>query len=107
MGAAHGGTEIGFDLCWLAVWLSGGLGLLGLARHLGVPPWAGVAVAIGYFFSGTFTGHAQHTSWLSAFTFVPWVIWRLDVALAGTCLLPAAQAGALLGLAGLAGIPRS
>ena len=105
MGAALGGTELGFVLYWLAVWLAGGLGLLGLARHLGAPPWAGFVVAIGYLFSGTFTGHAQHTSWLSAFAFVPWVIWRLDVALAGTRLLPAAQAGTLLGLAGLAGYP--
>lgn len=105
MGAALGGTELGFVLYWLAVWLAGGLGLLGLARHLGAPPWAGFVVAVGYLFSGTFTGHAQHTSWLSAFAFVPWVIWRLDVALAGRRLAPAAQAGALLGLAGLAGYP--
>jgi len=104
-GAALGGTELGFVLYWLAVWLAGGLGLLGLARHLGAPPWAGFVVAIGYLFSGTFTGHAQHTSWLSAFAFVPWVIWRLDVALAERHLVPAAQAGALLGLAGLAGYP--
>jgi hypothetical protein len=105
MGAALGGTEFAFKLYWLAVWLVGGLGLLGLARHLRAPPWAGFVVALGYLFSGTFTGHAQHTSWLSAFASVPWVLWRLDVALVGRRVVPAAQAGALLGLAGLAGYP--
>jgi hypothetical protein len=67
--------------------------------------WAWFVVALGYLFSGTFTGHAQHTSWLHAFAFVPWVLWRLDAALLGRRLLPALQAGALLGLSALAGYP--
>lgn len=105
IGAVFGGTETGFVVYWLFVWLLGGLGILGLARHLGAPPWAGFVVACGYLFSATFTGHAQHTSWIHSYSFIPWVVWRLDVALAGRRLAPAAQAGALLGLSGLAGYP--
>ncbi|MBK9090806.1 MAG: hypothetical protein IPL90_17900 [Holophagales bacterium] len=104
-GALFGGTERGFCFYWLGVWGLGGLGFLGLARHLGAPPWAGFVVTLGYLFSGTFTGHAQHTSWLHSYAFVPWVIWRLDVALLDRRLLPAVQAGALLGLSALAGYP--
>jgi hypothetical protein len=104
-GALFGGTERGFRVYWLGVWGLGGLGFLGLARHLGAPPWAGFVVTLGYLFSGTFTGHAQHTSWLHSYAFVPWVIWRLDVALLDRRLLPAVQAGALLGLSALAGYP--
>jgi hypothetical protein len=105
VGTLFGGTERGFRVYWLGSWLLGGLGFLGLARHLGAPPWAGFVVTLGYLFSGTFTGHAQHTSWLHAFAFVPWVLWRLDAALLGRRLLPAVQAGALLGLSALAGYP--
>ena len=104
-GALLGGAERGFNAYWLSVWGLGGLGFLALARHLGAPPWAGFVVTLGYLFSGTFTGHAQHTSWLHSYAFVPWVIWRLDAALIGRRLLPAVQAGALLGLSALAGYP--
>lgn len=105
VGAALGGTETAFHLYVVLLWLVAGLGMLFLARHLAAPPWAGFVVACGYVFSGTFTGHFQHTSWLYSYAFVPWVVWRLDVALRGRALLPAAQAGALLGLSGLAGYP--
>jgi hypothetical protein len=105
VGALFGGTERGLHFYWLGVWGLGGLGFLGLARHLGAPPWAGFVVTLGYLFSGTFTGHAQHTSWLHSYAFVPWVIWRLDAALLNRRLLPAVQAGALLGLSALAGYP--
>ncbi len=105
VGALLGGTETAFHVYVVLLWLLAGMGMLLLARHLGAPPWAGFVVACGYVFSGTFTGHFQHTSWLHAFAFVPWVVWRLDTALHGSSRLPAAQAGALLGLSGLAGYP--
>ncbi|MHB1047394.1 MAG: hypothetical protein ACYC4P_15435 [Thermoanaerobaculia bacterium] len=105
VGALLGGTETAFHVYVVLLWLLAGAGMLLLARHLGAPPWAGFVVACGYVFSGTFTGHFQHTSWLHSYAFVPWVVWRLDAALRGRLLLPAAQAGALLGLSGLAGYP--
>ena len=105
VGALLGGTETAFHVYVGLLWLLAGIGMLLLARHLGAPPWAGFVVACGYAFSGTFTGHFQHTSWLHSYAFVPWVVWRLDAALRGRLLLPAAQAGTLLGLSGLAGYP--
>jgi len=105
VGALLGGTETAFHLYVALLWLLAGLGMLLLARHLGAPPWAGFVVGCGYVFSGTFTGHFEHTSWLHSYAFVPWVVWRLDAAVRGRLLLPAAQAGAILGLSGLAGYP--
>lgn len=105
VGALLGGTETAFGLYVVVLWLLAGMGMLLLARHLGAPPWAGFVVACGYAFSGTFTGHFQHTSWLHSYAFIPWVIWRLDAALRGRIVLPAVQAGALLGFSGLAGYP--
>ena len=61
-------------------------------------------VALGFLFCGVYTGNAQHTSWIVAFSFVPWIIWRLDAALTDG-YWPAAEAGALWGLQGLAGYP--
>ena len=105
VGALLGGTETAFVFYVVVLWLLAGMGMLLLARHLGAPPWAGFVVACGYAFSGTFTGHFQHTSWLHSYAFIPWIIWRLDAALRGRIVLPAVQAGALLGFSGLAGYP--
>src|SRR2546425_12289339 len=45
-----GGGHPGFELYWLAIWVIGGVGLLALARQLGAPVWAGLAVAISFCF---------------------------------------------------------
>ncbi|MHC4715840.1 MAG: hypothetical protein ACYS5V_02620, partial [Planctomycetota bacterium] len=100
-----GGHEWGFRLYWLTLWALGGLGVLLLARHLGAPAWAACVGAVAFMFSGPYTGHAEHTSWIESISFLPWIIWRLDVAVARRKLLPAAQAGALWGLSALAGYP--
>lgn len=105
IGLVLGGTEAGFRVYWLAVWLLGALGTLILARHLRAPPWAGAIVASGYLFSGFVTGHAEHTSILYAMALVPWTLWRLDAALSSGKRLPAVQAGVLWGLSGLGGYP--
>ncbi|MGI9088588.1 MAG: hypothetical protein ACR2HH_12745 [Chthoniobacterales bacterium] len=90
---------------WLIVWLSGGMGILLLARHLQVPVWGGLAVALGFVFSGFYTGHAEHTSVLYSYSALPFILWRLDVAFMQRRFLPAAQAGAIWGLSALAGYP--
>ena len=89
---------------WLVSWWLGGIGMLLLGRHLGAPAWGGLLVALGFLFCGVYTGNAQHTSWIVAFSFVPWIIWRLDAALTQG-YRAAAEAGALWGLQGLAGYP--
>ncbi|HYO13492.1 MAG TPA: hypothetical protein VE685_09890, partial [Thermoanaerobaculia bacterium] len=105
LGLLTGGTSTGFVLYWLAMWWLGGLGMLLFARHLGAPPWGGLAVALGFLFCGVYTGNAEHTSWITGFSFLPLVLWRLDVALCARALRPAVEAGALWGLSALAGYP--
>jgi len=100
-----GGGHLGFQLYWLSIWVIGGLGLLVLGRHLGAPVWGSLAVAISFGFSGFWLGHATHTSWLYAFSFLPWIVWRVDGALARERLWPCVEAGALYGLSALAGHP--
>ncbi|HSF39165.1 MAG TPA: hypothetical protein VLT87_05180 [Thermoanaerobaculia bacterium] len=105
LGLLAGGTSAGFVLYWLAMWGLGGVGMLLLARHLGAPPWGGFTVAVGFLFCGVYTGNAEHTSWITGFSFLPFVLWRLDAALSGRALRPAVEAGALWGLSALAGYP--
>ncbi len=105
VGLIGGGTTGAFRAYWLLIWMLGPLGLLLLARHLGVPPWGAFIVALGFAFCGFYTAHAEHTTILYSFSFVPWFIWRLDVALTSLRLRPAAEAGALWGLSALGGYP--
>jgi hypothetical protein len=104
-GAIGGGSSAAFRSYWLFIWLLGPLGLLLLARHLGAPPWGAFVVGLGYAFCGFYTAHAEHTTVLYSFSFVPWFIWRFDVALTSVRFRPAAQAGALWGLSALGGYP--
>lgn len=94
-----------FLVLWMLIWLSGGIGMLLLARHLRAPVWGGLAVALGFLFSGFYTGHAQHTSVLYSYSLLPFILWRFDRALLEQKFLPAAQAGVLCGFSGLGGYP--
>src|SRR3990167_4357570 len=80
-GLLTGGSESGFRFYWLFIWWLGGLGIIALSRHLQSPPWGGVIAALGFTFSGFYTGHAEHTSLLYAMSFLPFIIWRMDGAL--------------------------
>lgn len=104
-GLVFGGGAYGFVLYWLLVWWLGGIGMLLLARHLAAPAWVGAVVAIGYLFSGVYTGNAQHTSWVVGFSAIPFVIWRIDASIRTGRWMPAVQAGALWGLSGLSAHP--
>ncbi|MBI3401229.1 MAG: hypothetical protein HY048_07385 [Acidobacteria bacterium] len=100
-----GGARLGFDLYWLAVWVLGPLGVLALARHLGAPSWGGVVAALGLAFSGFYTGSAENQPLLATLSFLPWMLWRLDVALRAPSHAAAAEAGALFGLSAMGGYP--
>ena len=76
-----------------------------LAWHMGAPAWAGFVIALGFAFSGFFTGHAEHTATIYSASFLPWFLWRLDVALLSARINPAIEAGALWGLSALGGYP--
>jgi hypothetical protein len=105
LGFLTGGTEAGFRVYWLTIWAWGGVGVILLGRHLGAPAWGACAIALGFTFSGFWTGHAEHTSTLYAIAWLPSIVWRLDVALATHRLKPAVEAGALWGLSALGGYP--
>ncbi|MEL7061105.1 MAG: YfhO family protein [Acidobacteriota bacterium] len=104
----------GFLAYWFFIWWLGGFGVWLLARHLRAPPWAGLAMAIATVSCGFYSGHAQHLSFVQAFSFLPIVIWRLDAALLASTrsarplfatARAAAEAGAIFGLAALGGYP--
>jgi hypothetical protein len=105
IGAIGGGTAASFRAYWLLIWFLGPLGIVLLARHLGSPAWAAFIVALGYAYCGFYTAHAEHTSVLYSFSFLPLFVWRFDVALTSHRLRPAAEAGALWGLSALGGYP--
>jgi len=105
MGLLTGGNVNGFVLYWLFIWFMGGLGFLLLLKHLNIPVLGAFICALGYLFSGFYTGHAQHTSHIYSISFLPWIIWRFDLAIKKSRNLYAVQSGALLGLSALAGYP--
>lgn len=106
MGALTGGTETGFRIYFLSIWVIGPIGLIFLARHLGVPPWAAFVVAMGWAFNGFYTGHASHVSSIYSLSALPWILWRFDVALQTGRLWAAVESGALWGLSALGGYPQ-
>ena len=105
VGVVFGGTPVGFIAYWMIVWWLGGLGMFLFARHLRAPPWAAFVVVSGYTWSGIYTGHAEHISWLVGFSALPYVIWRLDTALTTRTWLPAIQSGAIWGAAATGAYP--
>lgn len=104
-GLLFGGNQASFIAYWLSHWALGGAGIFMLARHLRTPAWGAYVVALGYVFSGVYTGHAQHTTFVAGFSWIPWIIWRLDLALERRSLRHAAEAGAIWGVGALAGHP--
>jgi hypothetical protein len=100
-----GGSLMAFNAYWLLVWGAGGVGMVVLARHLRAPAWGGFMVGVAFLFSGFMTGHAQHTPVLLVFSALPWILWRVDVALERNRVWPAVEAGVLMGLCALAGYP--
>jgi|SRR5215472_13383180 len=106
IGVLAGGTEAGFRAYYLFFWLGGGIGMLLLARQLRASAWMGFVVALAFVFCGFYTSHAEHTSSIYSFSFLPWIVWRFDVAVTAKRLMAAAQAGALWGLSALGGYPQ-
>lgn len=105
LGLLFGPGLRGFVFYWLLIWWWGAAGVLLLARHLGAPAWGAAIAAVGFVGSGFYLGHAQHTAILVSLSWLPFSVWRLDVALRTGSLSAAAQAGACWGLSALSGYP--
>jgi hypothetical protein len=95
----------GFIAYWFAIWLCFGIGVIALAKQWRVPAWGGFVVGLGSTFSGFFLGHAEHTPIVFSWAWIPWVLWRLEVAVERRSWRAAAQAGVLFGLSALGGYP--
>lgn len=95
----------GFIAYWLVFWVAGGVGMLLLCRHLKCPVWGAAIVALGFVACGVYTGHAEHTTILYSFSFVPWITLCFDSALAKRSYSRMACSGGLWGLSGLGGYP--
>jgi len=102
---ATGPSRWGFVAYWCGIWALGGVGMLLLGRQLGAPLWGAALVAVAFTFNGYYIGQAQHMSHITGLTCLPWLIWRLDVAISNGSWRPAVEAGAILGVAGLSGYP--
>lgn len=100
-----GPTSVGFRLHWLATWFVGPVGILLLARRWKVPPVGALLVALGFAFSGPFTGNAEHVSFIRSFVLLPLIVDRVEATLESRRFLPAAQAGVLWGLSAMGGYP--
>ncbi len=98
--------QAGFAAYWLTLWAIGALGMLFLARHLGSPLWGALVVTLGYTASGFYTGHAEHTSSICSIAYLPWILWRFDLAILNKNYWFAIQAGILFGLSTLGGYPQ-
>lgn len=105
IGLIFGGRELGFRIIWLLIWGLGGTGVILFARHMSVPPWGALACSIAFLFSGLFVCQAQHTPLIFSISFLPWIVWRYDVAIKKRSWLATFQCGALLGASGLGGYP--
>ncbi len=105
VGFIGGGTEISFRAYVLLFWFLGGVGVLLFARSFALRPWAALVIALGVMFCGFYTGHAGHTSHIYSFAWIPWILWRFDVALKTLRWAPAAEAGSFWGLSALGGYP--
>jgi hypothetical protein len=104
-GFLMGGSTTAFIGYWLLIWALGAVGMVMLGKRIKAPWWGAAAVALGFSFSGLYTGHAEHTSWIVAFSAMPWIIWRFEAALQTGKLQPGIEAGAIWGLSALGGYP--
>lgn len=98
-----GGYKV-FVALWLGHWFFALVGCFLLAKRLGLDPLGAFAASVTFGFSGFFLGHAEHTSFINAAAYVPWVILVLDLACEKS-MTYALLAGVALGTAGLSGYP--
>ncbi len=103
-GWIFGGGYRVFVGLWLGHWFLAIAGCFLLAKRLGLSPLGAFAASVTFGFSGFFIGNAEHTSFINAVAYVPWVLLALDLA-CEKHLAYALLAGVLLGIEGLSGYP--
>jgi len=94
-----GGSYQVFQYLWLSHWLVGLAGFFFLARKMGFGPAGTFVGAITFGFNGFFIGNAEHTYWIMALGYFPWILLLLEESFESNVLY-AVPAGALFGLVG-------
>ncbi|HEY9721802.1 MAG TPA: YfhO family protein [Oscillatoriaceae cyanobacterium] len=102
-GGAKGPAEAWFLVMRLAI---AGVGVLLLARKLGLAPLGGVLAAVGFMFNGTFIYHFQYSD-TTVFVILPWLMLSAERMLEAPKWRRTAEFGLLIGLTGLLGHPES
>jgi len=105
VGFVFGGSLASYYALWLGTWWLAGVGMLLLGRWLGMSVVGASLAALAFAFSGFQLSHAQHLSFLFVYAAMPFMVWRLDVALCEARWRPVAQSAALFGLGALGGYP--
>lgn len=102
---------IAFELLVVAHYSLGALFLYAYLRGLGVRPLAALVGAVGFEFNGFFVGHRGHYNMLAAVSWLPGVLWLLDMAWRTTrwrlAIIWAVLAGLALSQMAMAGHPQA
>lgn len=99
-----GGGYAVFQSLWLGHWLWAILGFFLLAKRMEISPAGAFVGSMLFGAGGFFIGHAQHTTFIVAVSYVPWALLCLESALTRSAWY-AFPAGVFIGLAGLGGYP--
>ncbi len=94
-----------FMAYWLTLWWWGGVGMIFLCRLYSCSFRGGIAAALAFVFSGFFIGHAEHTSFLCAAAWLPWVFFTGELSIIRKNSGYAIISSLFLGLSSLGGYP--
>ncbi len=78
--APHASMHV-FDAVILGHLLFGALGILCIFQHRGWHPAAGVLAGMVFMLGGVAASRLQHTGMILSYSFFPWALWALDLAL--------------------------
>lgn len=105
LGQAIDDSGVAFVSFWAFLWWWGGVGMIWWARFRGATPAGGLVAALAYALSGFHVGHGQHTSYIGAAAWIPWIFLFAESAVARANWGYALLAGAAMGLSTYGGYP--
>ena len=105
LGQAIDNSGVAFVAFWAFLWWWGGMGMIWWARFRGATPAGGLVAALAYALSGFLVGHGQHTSYIGAVAWIPWIFLFAESAVARANWGYALLAGAAMGLSTYGGYP--
>jgi hypothetical protein len=100
------GPIYSMNLFYWLLKIIGGIGVMGLCRTLGASFWASTFAALAVIFSGIWAHEQYVLPVFQTLTWIPWVLWAMEVWLKRPSLHSAALFGAALSLVILSGYPQ-